>query len=45
MTRGILIGIVLTLAAIAAGAYAFIAMGLVPANADSAPPGIERWAA
>ncbi len=27
------------------GAYAFVVLGLMPANADAPPPALERWAA
>jgi mono/diheme cytochrome c family protein len=43
--RGILAGIVLTLALAAAGAYLYIAGGLMPAGADAKAPALERWAA
>jgi mono/diheme cytochrome c family protein len=45
MAKGILIGIVLTLAAGLAGAYLFISLGLMPANADSPPSFLEKWMA
>jgi mono/diheme cytochrome c family protein len=45
MLRGIAAGVALTIAALAAGVYAFLQLGLMPANADARPPGIERWAA
>jgi len=38
-------GIAAAVAAGLIGAYAFVAWGLVPANADARPPAIERWAA
>jgi mono/diheme cytochrome c family protein len=28
-----------------AGGYAFVVTGMMPANADSPPPGLEKWAA
>jgi mono/diheme cytochrome c family protein len=45
MIRGIIIGIVITLVAFAAGAYFGIKGGLMPANADGAFLPMERWAA
>lgn len=45
MARGIVIGVVATLVAIALLAYAGIEAGMMPANADAKPPKIERWAA
>jgi len=45
MKKGILIGILLTLVVGLSGAYLFIALGLMPANADSKPGSLERWMA
>ncbi len=45
MARGIVIGVVATLVAIALLAYVGIEAGLMPANADAKPSKIERWAA
>ncbi|HET6274512.1 MAG TPA: cytochrome c [Candidatus Cybelea sp.] len=45
MIRGLVIGIVATLVVIALALYFGIAMGAMPANADSKPPRLERWAA
>ena len=45
MLRGFILGIVLTLVVAAGVAYAAVSFGLVPANADATPSGIERWAA
>ncbi len=45
MMRGLVIGIVATLVVIALGLYLGISMGAMPANADSKPPRLERWAA
>lgn len=42
---GVLTGVVLTLLLIAAGAYAGVRGGWMPANADSPPSHIETWAA
>lgn len=44
-TLGILSGVVLTLLVAAIGGYIFIVNGLMPANADAKPAGLERWAA
>ncbi len=38
-------GVLATLVLAAVGAYLFIALGLMPANADGKPPAIEKWAA
>jgi thiosulfate dehydrogenase len=45
MIKGIAVGVVAALIAGLLGAYAFVALGLMPANADAKPPSIERWAA
>ncbi|HEY1428847.1 MAG TPA: cytochrome c [Candidatus Tumulicola sp.] len=45
MFKGIVTGVVLTLVLIAAGGYAMLRFGLVPANADAQPNGMEAWAA
>ena len=45
MTKGILVGVAATLVAGLLGAYLFVALGLMPANADAKPPALERWAA
>lgn len=45
MLRGILIGIVLTLAVLALGGYLAVTAGWVPANADARPGKLETWAA
>lgn len=45
MIRGIIIGVVATLAILAAIGYFGIRGGLMPANADAKPSGIETWAA
>jgi thiosulfate dehydrogenase len=45
MLRGILIGIVLTLAVLALGGYVAVTAGLVSANADQRPGKLETWAA
>jgi thiosulfate dehydrogenase len=45
MIRGLVLGIALSLVAIALCGYAAIEAGLLPANADAKPSSIERWAA
>lgn len=45
MRKGILIGAGAAAAALVLGAYAFVALGLMPANADAPPPRLEAWAA
>lgn len=45
MLKGILIGAAATAVAALLGAYALIALGGVPANADAEPPALEKWAA
>ena len=43
--KGILIGIVATLAVLLAGAFVMVRSGWIPANADAAPGRIETWMA
>lgn len=45
MTRGIILGVVLTLAVLALAGWVGLHMGAVPANADAKPGGLELWAA
>lgn len=45
MIRGIILGVVLTLAAIALMGYVGVRAGLMPANADAKPSQMEAWAA
>ena len=45
MLKGILIGVGATVLAGLAGAYMFLSLGLMPANADAKPPWLEKWAA
>ena len=45
MIKGILVGVVATVAAGLLGAYLFVSLGCMPANADAKPPRWERWAA
>jgi thiosulfate dehydrogenase len=43
--RGIMVGIALTVGVVAIAGYVVLRTGLIPANADSDPNGMERWAA
>jgi thiosulfate dehydrogenase len=43
--RGIMVGIALTVGVVAVAGYVVLRTGLIPANADSDPNGMERWAA
>jgi mono/diheme cytochrome c family protein len=43
--KGIVAGVALTLVVIGIGGYVVLRLGLVPANADSDPNGMEKWAA
>ena len=45
MLKGFVIGIVFTLAALAAAGYAVLRTGTIPAGADAGPLPFERWAA
>lgn len=45
MIKGIAVGVAATLVAGLLGAYLFVALGLMPANADAKPPALEKWAA
>ena len=45
MLRGVLIGVVATLVMLGLALYAFVELGLMPANADAKPSRMERWAA
>ena len=45
MIRGFILGVVVTVLIGLAGAYALLQSGLVPANADAKPGGLELWAA
>ena len=45
MVRGFIIGVVATILLALAGAYALLQSGLIPANADAKPGGLELWAA
>lgn len=45
MVRGFIAGIVVAILVAIVGAYALLQSGLIPANADSKPGGLELWAA
>jgi mono/diheme cytochrome c family protein len=45
MLRGFIVGVVVTIVVILAGAWLALQTGLMPANADAAPGGLEVWAA
>ncbi|HTA76914.1 MAG TPA: cytochrome c [bacterium] len=43
--KNFIVGVVITLLVLVAGAYISITLGWVPANADAAPGALETWAA
>jgi thiosulfate dehydrogenase len=45
MLKGMVLGVVLTLAVALVGAYLLLQSGLIPANADAAPGSLETWMA
>lgn len=45
MLKGFISGIIFAVLATALAAYGMIRTGVMPANADEKPPGIEAWAA
>lgn len=45
MLKGIILGVVLTLAIALIGAYSLVQSGLIPANADGKPGWLELWMA
>jgi mono/diheme cytochrome c family protein len=45
MLKGIIIGIVLTVAVGLIGGYAIVRLGVIPANANAVPGPIEKWVA
>jgi thiosulfate dehydrogenase len=45
MLRGFIIGAIVTIVVAAGAAYLALDLGLVPANADAKPGGLELWAA
>jgi thiosulfate dehydrogenase len=45
MLKGVVVGIALTLAVAVVGGYFLVRSGLIPANADAEPSGLETWMA
>ncbi|HEY1680136.1 MAG TPA: cytochrome c [Candidatus Tumulicola sp.] len=45
LLKGIVVGVVLTIVVIAIGGLVALRTGMVPANADARPNGLEEWAA
>ncbi|MBV9995757.1 MAG: c-type cytochrome [Caulobacteraceae bacterium] len=45
MLRGFILGVIVTVAVAALGGFLALKSGLVPANADGRPGGLELWAA
>jgi len=45
MLKGMVAGVALTLAILLVGIYVLVLSGLIPANADSKPGGLETWMA
>ncbi len=45
MLKGVALGVVLTLMAAVVAIYALVRSGLIPANADAKPGGLETWMA
>jgi thiosulfate dehydrogenase len=45
MLKGVVIGVALTLAVVVIGAYLLVQSGVIPANADAEPSGLETWVA
>jgi thiosulfate dehydrogenase len=45
MLKGIVLGVALTIAVALAGGYLLVHSGLIPANADAKPGGLELWMA
>jgi thiosulfate dehydrogenase len=45
MVRGMVLGVVLTIAVLLIGAYSLVRSGLIPANADAKPGRLETWMA
>lgn len=45
MIRGLILGIIVTLVVLVAGAYVFVEAGAMPANADARPGRLETWVA
>jgi len=45
MLKGVVSGVALTLAVVLIGAYFLVQSGLIPANSDAKPGGLETWMA
>lgn len=45
MVRAFILGVIVAVLAIAAGAYVILGKGVIPAGADAGPLPLERWAA
>jgi mono/diheme cytochrome c family protein len=45
MTKGFLVGILVSIATFFLGAFLFVTRGWIPANADTPPPALEKWMA
>jgi thiosulfate dehydrogenase len=45
MLKGFVAGVAACVVAGLIGAYLFVVLGMMPANADGSPPALERWAA
>jgi thiosulfate dehydrogenase len=45
MLKGVVLGVAITLAVALIGAYVLVRSGLIPANADAEPGGLETWMA
>lgn len=45
MLKGVVLGVILTLLVALAGGYLVVKSGLIPANADTQPGGLETWMA
>jgi mono/diheme cytochrome c family protein len=45
MIRGFIAGVIVTILVVLVGGYAVLRSGLIPANADAKPGGLELWAA
>jgi mono/diheme cytochrome c family protein len=45
MIKGLIVGVIGTVAVFLLGAYLFISFGIMPANADAKPGNLEEWVA
>ena len=45
MAKGFLYGVLFSVLALLVGAFLFVTRGWMPANADAAPPALEKWMA